>query len=470
MKKLSMIIILLICLFCLPFSFADIKAANDNKIINNNEIIIEGITDGEVAEKPNIKFYILNPDVTTTYQITFDNNETFEFSYQNNSKNITLPLSKNGNIDYLNPYVAINNLKSYTINNQDFTIINQKNEELTFSIKDGIIDINGYQYTNNLFEKEINQDNLLITKKDGYYYVDDLNTMVLVDQPITAVSIIKEEKNKIVSATLNDQPITTNTTLKSTMFDNGEYVLKITDSLGNIKTIKFTLNNEAYISEVIKALLEGTKNTVIIFVVTLLFSLPLGLMGCLFKKVKFTPFKKIKNCKFNPLKFILDIYTWVIRGTPLLLQLFVVYFGLPIIFGEKFSLAALPAACITFVINYAAYFIEIFRGGLETINKGQFDACYVLGMSKFQTYIRIIIPQTIKKVLPSITNEAITLVKDTALASVITVADLLFFTKQKVSLDFRMDAYFVAAIIYLVFSLIIVFIFRKIEKKYSYYN
>ena len=79
------------------------------------------------------------------------------------------------------------------------------------------------------------------------------------------------------------------------------------------------------------------ENTIIIFVVTLLFSLPLGLMGCLFKKVKFTPFKKIKNCKFNPLKFILDIYTWVIRGTPLLLQLFVVYFGLPIIFGEKFS-------------------------------------------------------------------------------------------------------------------------------------
>lgn len=465
MKKLSMIIILLICLFCLPFSFADIKAAD-----NNNKIIIEGITDGEEVSKPNIKFYILNPDVTTTYQITFDNNETFEFSYQNNSKSITLPLSKDGNIDYQNPYVVINNLKSYNINNQEITIINQKNEELTFSIKEGVIDINGYQYTNNLFEKVINQDNLLITKKDGYYYVDDLNTMVLLDKQITAVSIIKEEKNKIVSATLNDQPITTNTTLKSTMFDNGEYVLKITDSLGNIKTIKFTLNNEAYISEVIKALLEGTKNTIIIFVVTLLFSLPLGLMGCLFKKVKFTPFKKIKNCKFNPLKFILDIYTWVIRGTPLLLQLFVVYFGLPIIFGEKFSLAALPAACITFVINYAAYFIEIFRGGLETINKGQFDACYVLGMSKVQTYIRIIIPQTIKKVLPSITNEAITLVKDTALASVITVADLLFYTKQKVSLDFRMDAYFVAAIIYLIFSLIIVFIFRKIEKKYSYYN
>ena len=470
MKKLSMIIILLICLFCLPFSFADIKAADNNEIINNNEIIIEGITDGEEVSKPNIKFYILNPDVTTTYQITFDNNETFEFSYQNNSKSITLPLSKDGNIDYLNPYVVINNLKSYNINNQEITIINQKNEELTFSIKEGVIDINGYQYTNNLFEKVINEENLLITKKDGYYYVDDLNTMVLLDKQITAVSIIKEEKNKIVSATLNDQPITTNTTLKSTMFDNGEYVLKITDSLGNIKTIKFTLNNEAYISEVIKALLEGTKNTIIIFVVTLLFSLPLGLMGCLFKKVKFTPFKKIKNCKFNPLKFILDIYTWVIRGTPLLLQLFVVYFGLPIIFGEKFSLAALPAACITFVINYAAYFIEIFRGGLETINKGQFDACYVLGMSKVQTYIRIIIPQTIKKVLPSITNEAITLVKDTALASVITVADLLFFTKQKVSLDFRMDAYFVAAIIYLIFSLIIVFIFRKIEKKYSYYN
>ena len=166
MKKLSMIIILLICLFCLPFSFADIKAANNNEINNNNKIIIEGITDGEEVSKPNIKFYILNPDVTTTYQITFDNNETFEFSYQNNSKSITLPLSKDGNIDYLNPYVVINNLKSYNINNQEITIINQKNEELTFSIKEGVIDINGYQYTNNLFEKVINEENLLITKKD----------------------------------------------------------------------------------------------------------------------------------------------------------------------------------------------------------------------------------------------------------------------------------------------------------------
>ncbi len=468
MKKLKIIIILLICLSCLPFSFA---LAVEN---NQDEIVIEGVSEGETVKKPNIKFYIRNPQVTTYYKIVFENGETFDFSLTNNSKKLCLLLSNNGSIVGDNPFVVINDLKSYSFNNQDITIVNNQNEELTFSINNGIININNYQYSN-LFDEVINKDNLIITIIDGYYYIGEENTSIKSDVKIQSVSLFKEEKNKIVKAYLNDQQlnefeITTNTTLKSTIFDNGEYTLKVIDSLGNVKTINFTLNNEAYITEVIKALLLGTKNTLIVFVVTLLFSLPLGLVGCLLKKVKFTPFIKLKNCKFNPLKFILDIYTWVIRGTPLLLQLFVVYFGLPILFGEKFSLGALPAACITFVINYAAYFIEIFRGGLETINKGQFSACYVLGMNKFQTYTRIIIPQTIKKVLPSITNEAITLVKDTALASVITVADLLFYTKQKVSLDFRMDAYFVAGIIYLVFSLIIVFIFRKIEKKYSYYN
>ena len=463
-KNLIKILIITFIFLCLPFSFANIKATS------SNEIMVEGVTDGDTFSKPNIKFYIVNPDVMTYYKIIFDNNEEFSFSLKNDSKKISLPLSDNGSYDYDNPYVVINDLKTYEFNDSTIKIINNKNEESEFKLDNGIIDLNGYYFSNNLFDKTINEDNLLIKIKDGYYYVDNINTNISQNNQIKAFSIIKEEKNKIVSAYLNDQEITTNTTLKSTMFENGEYVLKITDSLGNIKTIKFILNNEPYISEVIKALLTGTKNTLIVFVVTLLFSLPLGLIGCLLKKVNFTPLKKVKNCKFNPLKFILDIYTWVIRGTPLLLQLFVVYFGLPIVFGEKFSLAALPAACITFVINYAAYFIEIFRGGLESINKGQFSACYVLGMNKFQTYTRIIIPQTIKKVLPSITNEAITLVKDTALASVITVADLLFYTKQKVSLDFRMDAYFVAGIIYLIFSLIIVFIFRKIEKKYSYYN
>ena len=204
--------------------------------------------------------------------------------------------------------------------------------------------------------------------------------------------------------------------------------------------------------------------------VTLLFSLPLGLVGCLLKKVKFTPFIKLKNCKFNPLKFILDIYTWVIRGTPLLLQLFVVYFGLPIVFGEKFSLGALPAACITFVINYAAYFIEIFRGGLETINKGQFSACYVLGMNKFQTYTRIIIPQTIKKVLPSITNEAITLVKDTSLAFTLAVAEMFTLAKQLVAAESSMIPLAVAGIFYYIFNLVVALTFEYIEKKLSYYR
>ncbi len=219
----------------------------------------------------------------------------------------------------------------------------------------------------------------------------------------------------------------------------------------------------AYFFEVFTQLLKATKITLVIFVITFSLSIPLGLLGAVLKKSK--------------VKFIvktLDLYTWLMRGTPLLLQLYFMVYGTRIIIkrltGYTLDIDDLTITCITFVINYTAYFIEIFRGGINSINKGQFESSYILGLSKFQTYRNIILPQTLKRTLPSITNEAITLIKDTALVSAVAIFDILNTAKRIVSLDFKFDAYIIATILYLLLSYITVYVFNKIEKKYSYYN
>ena len=227
-----------------------------------------------------------------------------------------------------------------------------------------------------------------------------------------------------------------------------------------------------YIREVMVNILKGGEVTLIVFALTLISSIPLGMLGAILKRTNIRPFKSFTKKKFinnfNPLCFILDIYTWVIRGTPLLLQLFFVLYGLPIIF--KISFDRFTAALITFIINYTAYFIEIFRGGMNAISKGQFEACKVLSFTKSQMYLNVILPQTFKKTLPSITNEAINLIKDTALMASIAIADILMIAKEEVNHTFRFEAYFVAAIIYLFLTYFIVFIFKKIEKRYAFYN
>ncbi len=230
-----------------------------------------------------------------------------------------------------------------------------------------------------------------------------------------------------------------------------------------------------YIVDVLLNILKGAKITLLVFGLTLLSSIPLGMLGSILKRVNFRPFKALKGNKFfkfisnfNPLRFILDIYTWVIRGTPLLLQLFFVLYGIPIIF--KISFDRFSAALITFIINYSAYFIEIFRGGMDSISKGQFEACKVLSFTRSQMYLYVILPQTFKKTLPTIANEAINLIKDTALMASIAIADLLMIAKEEVNHSFRFEAYFVAAIVYLFLTYFIVFVFKKIEKKYNFYN
>lgn len=205
-------------------------------------------------------------------------------------------------------------------------------------------------------------------------------------------------------------------------------------------------------------LLQGLKVTLLIFGVTLLFSLPLGLIGAFLKKSNFKIIVKV-----------LDLYTWIVRGTPLLLQLFFVLYGFPIIFGVGYTFGRLASALLTFVINYTAYFIEIFRGGIDSVDKGQLPASKVLGFSKWQTNRLIIAPQAIKNVLPTITNEAITLIKDTSLVASIAIYDILKLAKEAVGHDIRLEPYLIAAVFYLFLSYVVVKFFKFIEKKYAYY-
>ena len=171
-----------------------------------------------------------------------------------------------------------------------------------------------------------------------------------------------------------------------------------------------------------------------------------------------------------PIRFIINVYLWVFRGTPLLLQLFFFYFGLTIIKlpnGEAITLSMFTAATISFVLNYAAYFAEIFRGGIIGVNKGQYEASKALGLTGIQTMRYVIVPQMIRTVIPPIANETIVLVKDTALASSIALIDLLQVAKRAVNRDMRVSPYLVAALFYLVITLILTFGFNYVEKRLS---
>ncbi|KYH34279.1 inner membrane amino-acid ABC transporter permease protein YecS [Clostridium tepidiprofundi DSM 19306] len=203
-------------------------------------------------------------------------------------------------------------------------------------------------------------------------------------------------------------------------------------------------------------ILKGSVITFELFFVTIILSIPVGFI-----------FSLGKISKFKILRVILSAYTWFFRGTPLLLQLFFTYFGLPAI-GIKFS--PFTAAAITFVLNYAAYFTEIFRAGLNSIDKGQYEAANVLGMNYFQTMVRIIIPQTFKRVIPPVCNEGISLVKDTALVSVIGMAEILRNAKEIVTREFIITPFIVAAVVYLLATTILVSLFNHLENKYLSYE
>lgn len=210
----------------------------------------------------------------------------------------------------------------------------------------------------------------------------------------------------------------------------------------------------------LKQLSEGMVVSVEIFLLTLLFSLPLGLM------ISFGRMSK------NPvISFLVKIYIAIMRGTPLMLQLIVVYFAPSIVFGMKISQSyRFTATIIAFSINYAAYFAEIYRSGIESMPIGQYEAAQVLGFNKFQTFFKIILPQVIKRILPPVTNETITLVKDTSLAFAIAVTEMFTIAKQISAKEASVMPLMVAGVFYFIFNYVVAFIMERIEKKLSYYR
>lgn len=206
-------------------------------------------------------------------------------------------------------------------------------------------------------------------------------------------------------------------------------------------------------------LTDGVKYTLVLFAVTIVGSMPLGLV---------LTFMRIG--KSTILRAITSFYVYIMRGTPLLLQLYFFYYGLPFVPGMKnvIVLDRLTAAMLAFVLNYAAYFCEIFRGGIISVDKGQYEAARVLGFSKTQTLFKIVLPQMLRVSLPSIANESITLVKDTALVTVIGVTEILYFAKAIVNRQAVFTAYPVAALFYLLMTYIITKLFDRLERKYNF--
>ena len=207
-------------------------------------------------------------------------------------------------------------------------------------------------------------------------------------------------------------------------------------------------------------LLEGLATTFEIFILTLVFALPLGLI---------LAFGSMS--KFKPLKFLLQVIIWIIRGTPLMLQLIAVYFGPWYLFRIRISDGyRFYAVIIAFVLNYAAYFAEIYRAGIAAVPKGQREAAAVLGYTNAQAFFRIVLPQVIKHILPPMANEFITLIKDTSLAFAIGVMEMFTLAKQISSAQRSMAPLIAAAVFYYVFNAIVAFIMGRAEKRLDYYR
>ena len=211
-----------------------------------------------------------------------------------------------------------------------------------------------------------------------------------------------------------------------------------------------------YVLEVLPSLLDGAKMTIQIFCWTLIGSLPLGLIVGL-----------ALISRFRLLKAILRFYVWLMRGTPLLLQLIFVFYGLPLV---GLTLGRFDAALFAFILNYTAYFAEIFRGGLQSIDKGQYESAKVLRLTYWQTIRKIVTPQVVKIVLPSIGNEVINLVKDSSLVYVIGIGDLLRAGNVATSRDVTLVPLVMVGVVYLVMTAVLTFILRKLEQYYSYWK
>ena len=229
------------------------------------------------------------------------------------------------------------------------------------------------------------------------------------------------------------------------------------------------------ILDVTLILLQYLVPTLKLFGFTLLFSIPLGMIVAL-----------LKMCKFKPISWLTNIYILIMRGTPLMLQIIAIYYAIPYlkinenlpdflknilsgidIQGEGFMFRAVLTA---FVLNYAAYFAEIFRGGIESISKGQYEAAAALGFGRAQTFFHIILPQVIKRIVPASSNEVVILVKDTSLANIVAYAEITLKAQQQMQIYISLTPLFIAGVFYFIISMIMTVIFAFIERKLNYYK
>lgn len=214
-----------------------------------------------------------------------------------------------------------------------------------------------------------------------------------------------------------------------------------------------------YVLGILGPLLEGTAVTLQVFIITLILAVPLGLGLAL-----------IRISHFRVASSLVSGYIWLMRGTPLMLQMLFIYFALPFVPVIGIRLPDFPAAIVAFVLNYAAYFAEIFRSGIQSVGRGQYEASRVLGLSYAQTMRRIILPQVVKRILPPMSNETITLIKDTSLIYVLAMNDLLRAARGMVQRDFTTMPFVVAAAFYLIMTLVLTWGFMRLEKRYAVYE
>lgn len=214
-----------------------------------------------------------------------------------------------------------------------------------------------------------------------------------------------------------------------------------------------------YLVDILPALLEGSGVTLQVFLLTFVLAVPLGLALAL-----------IRISRFAFLSTLVNGYIWLMRGTPLMLQMLFIYFALPFIPVIGVRLPDFPSAIVAFVLNYSAYFAEIFRAGIQSIDRGQYEGAKVLGLTYPQTMRRIVLPQVLKRILPPMSNETITLVKDTSLIYVLAMNDLLRAARGIVQRDFTTMPFVVAAAFYLIMTLVLTYGFQRLEKKYAVYD
>ena len=209
--------------------------------------------------------------------------------------------------------------------------------------------------------------------------------------------------------------------------------------------------------QVTLALMEGFGETLKVFFLTLAFSIPLGLVIC---------FGSMS--RFSPIKVLCRGLVWVIRGTPLMLQLIVIFYGPGLLFGMK-AMPRMTATIVAFALNYACYFSEIYRGGIESVSKGQYEAGQVLGMTKSQVFFKVVLLQVVKRIMAPMSNEIITLVKDTSLARVISIYEVIWAGESFIKKGLIWPLFYTGAF-YLIFNGVLTVLFSKAEKKLNYFR